>query len=404
MRRFYLLLCGLLLFNITIHAQGGDDIQTTGAEATSNVLDYSVPFLTIAPDSRAGALGDAGVATSPDNNSLHWNPAKYAFIDQDFGVSVSYTPWLRNLVNDIYLGYLIGHYRLDDEQVISGSLLYFSLGEMIFRNNIGDYAGQHIPNEFSVDLAYSRKFGDHFSGGVAFRYIRSDLTGGTFVSGTETAAGNAVAADVSVYYENKGLEISENVVDLRLGMNIRNIGSKISYSSIEENFIPTNMKLGASLDFHLDEYNSLMFTAELNKLLIPTPPIYADTTNGTDEPVIVKGMDPEVSVTQGIFQSFYDAPGGFREELQEIKYSFGLEYWYQNAFALRGGYFHEHEKKGNRKYFTVGLGVKLNVFRADFAYLIPRYQNNPLANTMRFTLALDFEALKQRRENQSAGN
>jgi hypothetical protein len=375
-----------------VHAQEDDDYQTTGAELTNNVLDYSVPFLTIAPDSRAGAMGDAGVATSPDDNSLHWNPAKYAFIGHDMSLAVSYTPWLRNLASDIDLGYLSGHYRLDEQQVISGSLLYFSLGEIIFRDNNNNYAGQHTPNEFSIDAAYSRKFGDHFSGGVAFRYIRSDLTGGTFTGGTETTAGNAVAADVSMFYQEKGLEISDTEFDLRFGMNIRNIGSKISYTNERKNFIPTNMKIGTSVDFKLDEYNSLMVTADVNKLLVPTPPVRVDDS-------IVAGMDPDVSPVQGIVQSFYDAPGGMEEELHELKYSLGMEYWYQKAFAVRAGYFHEHQTKGNRKYFTVGVGLKLNVFRADFAYLIPRYQNNPLANTMRFTIALDFKALQQEKKN-----
>ena len=392
MKRSYLLVFLFLVTGFGVYAQD-DDYQTTGAELTNNVLDYSVPFLTIAPDSRAGAMGDAGVATSPDDNSLHWNPAKYAFIDHDMSVSVSYTPWLRNLVSDIDLGYLSGHYRLDKEQVISGSLLYFSLGEIIFRDNNNNYAGQHTPNEFSIDAAYSRKFGDHFSGGVAFRYIRSDLTGGTFTGGTETTAGNAVAADVSMFYQEKGLEISDTEFDLRFGMNIRNIGSKISYTNERKNFIPTNLKIGTSVDFKLDEYNSLMLTADVNKLLVPTPPLRNDNDS------IIAGMDPDVSVPQGMIQSFYDAPGGMEEELHELKYSLGMEYWYQDAFAVRTGYFHEHQTKGNRKYFTVGVGLKLNVFRADFAYLIPQYQNNPLANTMRFTIALDFEALKKQQQD-----
>lgn len=393
MKRVYLLIFISLVTALYSYGQD-DETTTTGAELTSNVEKYSANFLTIAPDSRAGAMGDAGVATSADNNSLHWNPSKYAFIENDMGVSVSYTPWLRNLVSDIDLGYLSGHYRLDKEQVISASLLYFSLGEIIFKNDVGDYAGQHSPNEFSIDAAYARKFGEYFSGGVAFRYIRSDLTGGTFSQGTETSAGNAVAADVSMFYQNEGLEINDNEFDLRFGINIQNVGSKISYTNERKNFIPTNLKLGGSIDFKLDEYNSLMFTVDLNKLLVPTPPVRDSETDS-----IIRGMDDEVSPAQGMMQSFYDAPGGLEEELNEIRYSTGIEYWYQDAFAIRGGYFHEHQSKGNRKYFTVGLGLKLNVFRADFSYLIPRYQNNPLANTMRFTIALDFEALQESRKS-----
>lgn len=395
----------LLFSNGIFYGQSGD-FTTSGAELTENTLNYSVPFLTIAPDSRAGALGDAGVATSADINSIHWNPAKYSFMEKDFGLAVSYTPWLRNLVNDIYLAYLTGYYRLDKEQVISGSLLYFSLGEIMFKDEQGYDYGQHIPNEFSIDAAYSRKFGERFSGGVAFRYIRSDLTGGAFVSGTESKAGNAVAADVSMYYENPFFDVgNDQQMNYAFGLNIRNVGSKISYSD-KKNFIPTKLKFGGAATLRLDDYNSLMFTSELGKLLVPTPPIYERDENGNfvedenGDKIIAAGMDPDVSVTQGIFQSFYDAPGGFEEEMHEIKYSLGLEYWYQRVFAIRAGYFHEHESKGNRKYYTVGIGLKLNVFEADFSYVIPKYQNHPLGNTMRFTLALDFDALKKEQKNQ----
>ncbi len=371
-----------------------------------NTIRYSVPFLTIAPDSRAGGMGDAGVATSPDVNSLHWNPSKYAFIQKDMGLSVSYTPWLNNLVDDIHLAYLTGYNRLDREQVISGSLLYFSLGDIIFRDQFGEYRGQHTPNEFALDAAYSRKFGERFSGGIAFRYIRSDITGGAYIGGSESKAGNAVAADVSMYYYNPGIQLDDKVMDFSFGLNIRNIGSKISYTTIKKNFIPTTLKLGAAFDFQLDQYNSVMFTTDLNKLLVPTPPAYLTDSSGAviedenGDRIILSGKDPQVSVPQGMLQSFYDAPGGFKEELHEIKYSVGLEYWYQDVFAVRSGYFHEHQTKGNRKYFTVGVGLKLNVFKADFAYLIPRYLNHPLANTMRFSLILDFAALKkEQRDN-----
>ncbi|MBS3807709.1 MAG: type IX secretion system outer membrane channel protein PorV [Bacteroidales bacterium] len=387
---------------LIITASPGSNAQDENQDFPSeNTLKYSVPFLTIAPDSRAGAMGDAGVATSPDVNALHWNPAKYAFIEKDMGVSISYTPWLKKLVNDINLAYLAGYKRLDDEQVISGSLLYFSLGNIQFRDQFGEFYGQHAPNEFAIDAAYSRKFGEHFSGGIAFRYIRSDITGGTFIGGSESKAGNSVAGDVSVYYQNPGIQVQDKEMDLALGLNIRNIGSKISYTTVKKNFIPTTMRLGASFNFHLDQYNSLMLTADLNKLLVPTPPLYELDSDGnqvTDENgdlVIDDGYDPNVSVTQGMLQSFYDAPKGLREELHEIKYSFGMEYWYQDVFAVRSGYFHEHQTKGNRKYFTVGVGLKLNVFQADFSYLIPRFQNHPLSNTVRFSLTLDFGALSQ---------
>lgn len=403
---------GLVLFlfitglSTTFSQSGNEAINIDELAGAENTIKYSVPFLTIAPDSRAGAMGDAGVATSPDVNSLHWNPSKYAFIEKDMGLSVSYTPWLKNLVDDIHLAYLTGYQRLDREQVISGSLLYFSLGNIIFRNEFGDYEGQHTPNEFAIDAAYSRRFGERFSGGIAFRYIRSDITGGAYIGGTESKAGNSVAADVSMYYRNPGIQIQDKTMDFSFGLNIRNIGSKISYTTVKKNFIPTTLKMGTAFNFHLDEYNSLMFTTDLNKLLVPTPPAYKvdsigdPVTDDNGDRIILSGMDPQVSVPQGMLQSFYDAPGGIKEELHEIKYSVGLEYWYQDVFAVRTGYFHEHQTKGNRKYFTVGMGVKLNVFQADFAYLIPRYQNHPLANTIRFTLILDFDALNQEQQNE----
>jgi len=401
-RKIVLVLLGLAAGITTAQSQNGNgDISIDELAGAENTLKYSVPFLTIAPDSRAGAMGDVGVATAPDVNSLHWNPAKYGFIEKDMGIAVSYTPWLKSLDADIHLAYLTGYQRLDREQVISGSLLYFSLGDIIFRNEFGDYQGQHTPNEFAIDAAYSRKFGERFSGGIAFRFIRSDITGGGIRNNTEYKAGTSVAGDVSLYYRNKGIPVEDKEMDLAMGINIRNIGSKISYSENRKNFIPTNLKLGTSFDFHLDQYNSLMFTTELSKLLVPTPPAYKidsagnrlEDENGND--IILSGMDPNVSVTQGMLQSFYDAPGGLKEELHEIKYSMGVEYWYQDVFAVRAGYFHEHQTKGNRKYFTMGIGLKLNVFQADFAYLIPRFQNHPLANTMRFTLVLDFEALEK---------
>ncbi|MFP4041582.1 MAG: type IX secretion system outer membrane channel protein PorV [Bacteroidales bacterium] len=390
----------LVLFILTAfrYASAQGDISPSQLAGAENTIRISVPFLTIAPDSRAGAMGDAGVATTPDVNSLRWNPAKYAFIENDMGMAVSYTPWLRNLVDDIYLSHLIGYKRLDKNQVVSGSLLYFSLGNITFRDEFGEYNGQHTPNEFAIDAAYSRMFGENVSGSIAFRYIRSDLTGGGYVNGSESKAGQSVSADVSAYYQKENLSLEDQTFDLAFGLNIRNIGNKISYTTVEDSFIPTTLKLGAAMNFHLDQYNSLMFTTDLNKLLVPTPPV--DTVNDDGDRVIIAGMDDNVSVPQGMIQSFYDAPGGLEEELNEIRYSFGLEYLYQNTFAVRSGYFHEHQNKGNRKYFTIGIGLKLNVVNLDFAYLIPRYQNHPLANTIRFTLSLDFDELQQsRKEN-----
>ena len=389
------------IFLVIVSLNGfSQTISTAELNGQMNVVQSAVPFLTIAPDSRAGAMGDAGVATSPDINSMHWNPAKYAFAENQAGVAISYTPWLRNLVGDIDLATLAGYYRIDQQQVIAGSLVYFSLGDIEFRDNIGNPLKQGKPNEYSIDLAYSRLFGEHFSGGIAFRYIRSDLAAGTVVSGVTTTAGQAFAADISAYY-NKKIKISDKNAKMAFGLNISNIGTKMSYTNElkNKNFLPTNMRLGGSLTMDFDSYNSMMFTTDLNKLLIPTPPYVLQKVTGGDSIVnnnrVIIGKESDVSVVTGMIQSFYDAPGGFKEEMREITYSFGLEYWYRKQFAIRTGYFHESPTKGNRKYYTFGCGLKLNVFGLDFSYLVPTAANNPLANTLRFTLTFDFDAFSK---------
>lgn len=364
-----------------------------------NPVESAVPFLTIAPDSRSGGMGDVGVATSPDINSMHWNPAKYAFIESDAGFSLSYSPWLRNLVNDINLAYLSFYKRIDRQQVIAASLLYFSLGEINFTDDRGNPIRPGKPNEFALDVAYSRLFGDHFSGGIAFRYIRSDLSTGLDVGDVGTKAGQAFAADASMFY-NKDISLGEKSSNLAFGMNISNIGNKITYTSNQDkDFIPINLRLGGALTVDLDEYNSLTFATDVNKLLVPTRPVYLSQIDGYDSTVIKYGKNPNVPVVKGIFQSFHDAPGGFEEELREFTYSFGLEYWYRKQFALRGGYFHENEYKGNRKFFTMGVGLKMNVLGLDFSYLIPTYAHHPLANTVRLSISFDFDAV--RRYNES---
>lgn len=353
---------------------------------TERPIEYAVPFLIIAPDSRAGAMGDVGAATSADYNSMHWNPAKYAFIKSDMGIAVSYTPWLRNLVGDINLYNLAWFGRIDQRQTVAATLLYFSLGEIQFTNEDNDPIGFHNPNEFAIDVAYARSFSDHISGGIAFRYIRSDITGGAYVGNTETSAGNAVAADISMYYINEKIKLFNQDNSLSFGLNISNIGSKLSYTEIEKDFLPTNLKLGLAFLLNLDDYNSFTIATDLNKFLVPTP----DSTNTSD-----------LSVPEGMIQSFYDSPGGFSEEMHEIKYSIGAEYWYAKQFAVRGGYFHEHQEKGNRKYYTAGVGIKFNVFTFDFSYLISANQNHPLDKTMRFTLGLDFEKLRIQQRQKS---
>jgi hypothetical protein len=378
-----------------------------------------VPFLTIAPDSRAGSMGDIGVATSPDINSMHWNPAKFAFIDGNMGVSVSYSPWLRRLVPDISLTYLTAYKRFDSRQVIAGSLLYFSLGNITFTDDFGNEIRPFNPNEFAFDLAYSRKFSDNVSMAMAFRYIYSNLTGGINAGGTETKPGTTVAADISFYYQND-IKIADKNAILAFGTNVSNIGPKLSYTENQEaDFIPINLRIGSSLTIELDQYNSFMLAADINKLLVPTPPIYYEqdevlpSGDSVDAGgVFIKyGRDPAVSVPVGMFRSFYDAPGfysdddeqlvsPFKEELRELMYSVGIEYWYADQFAVRGGYFHEHETKGNRKFFSMGLGLRLNVFALDFAYLIPVKQNHPLAGTLRFTLGFDFDSMRNRRSSR----
>lgn len=373
-----------------------------------NTITTAVPFLLIAPDSRAGALGDAGVASSPDANSMHWNVAKLAFVEKEMGVSVSYSPWLRRLVPDINLSYVSGYKKLGKDNAIGASLRYFSLGDIKFTNDQGDPIGDFNPAEFAFDLGYSQKFGEHFSGGLAVRYIYSNLTGGVDVSGSNTQAGKSFAVDVSGFYTNDDAEVFGQDAIFNAGLNISNIGAKIAYTNDAiKDFIPINMRLGQSLTFIMDDYNTISILTDVNKLLVPTPPIYATDASGqpiidetTGKPEIESGKDPDVPIVTGIFQSFSDAPGGFSEELREFNISAGLEYWYNKQFAVRAGYMHEHATKGNRKYITAGAGLKLSVFSLDFSYLISTTQQNPLANTVRFSLMFDFEAFKKQNNEE----
>lgn len=403
MKKFFFgLILGLSLTSINAQSTlGRSDLQL-------NTITTAVPFLLIAPDSRAGALGDAGVATSPDANSIHWNPAKMAFIEKDMGLSISYSPWLRKLVPDISLSYVSFYKKLGKDHTIGASLRYFSLGDIKFTDDVGNALGDFRPNEFAVDVAYSRKLGERLSGGIAARYIYSNLTGGIDVSGSGTRAGTSFAVDVSAFYTNPDAELFGQEVIFNVGLNLSNIGAKISYTDdANKDFIPINMKLGQSLAFVLDDYNSIAIVTDINKLLVPTPPIYKTDENGnpeldpiTNEQVIESGKDPNVGVMSGIMQSFYDAPGGMSEELREYNISAGTEYWYNKQFAIRAGYFHEHVTKGNRKYLTFGAGLKMSVFSLDFSYLIATTQNNPLANTMRFSLMFNFDDFKkQKTEN-----
>jgi hypothetical protein len=371
----------ILLFLLLVSGVQGLNAQEL------NAIQTVVPFLTIAPDSRSGAMGDVGVATTPDVYSQHWNPAKFAFIDGKAGVGISYSPWLRNLVPDINIAYLTGYYRIDKKQVASASLLYSSLGDVPFTDEFGNLERNFKPNELAFDVGYSRIFADHFSGGIVFRFIYSNLTGGTYSGGDATKAGTSFAADISGYYNNK-ISLFSKDGDVAFGVNFSNIGSKMSYSDDQKSdFIPMNLRIGGSSSLNLDNFNKIALAIDLNKLLVPTPPIY------NNDMEIIDGKDPNVSVPVAIFQSFYDAPGGFKEEIHEITSSIGLEYWYNNQFAIRTGYFHENASKGNRKYFTAGAGFRLKGFEIDFSYLMPTVSNHPLARTLRFSLAFDINTL-----------
>jgi len=438
-----LLFAGFIAKSQSVNFQSGDNtfhkIATAVSSTQSNIykpgVDFSVittavPFLLIGPDARAGGMGDGGVATSADASSLHWNAAKYVFVDNKQGFSISYTPWLRNLVNDINLAYVSYYNKLDRMNAIAFSMRYFSLGEIQFTDQNGASLGYFKPNEFAFDGTYSRLLTDNLSIAVTGRFIYSNLTAGQTIQGVETKAGISVAADISLYWQKDVSWFKNMDAQFAWGINISNIGNRISYTSsnLERDFIPTNLRLGPRLTIDLDDYNKLSFYADINKLLVPTPPVYAWDSAGQTIPdpansnknLIAAGMDPDVSVIKGMIQSWYDAPGevqvvtdeygntiydpvtgaavvtvkpgsAFLEELREFYYSLGAEYWYNNLFSIRAGYFWEHGTKGGRQYVTLGVGLRYNVFGLDFSYLIPTSGvQNPLQNTLRFSLLFNF--------------
>ncbi len=360
--------------------------QTAG-EDILNTVNTAVPFLRIPPDARSGALGDAGIALSPDANALFFNPAKLVFNEKPLGLSVSYTPWLRELVNDIYLAHIGGYYKLDKLQAIGASIRYFSLGNITFTDASGGFIQDFRPNEFAVDLAYSRKLSDNFGVGLVLKFIYSNLATGQNVSGVTIKPGTSAAADISAYYE-KEVEVSDRDAKIAFGVNISNVGAKITYTeSAEKDFIPANLGIGGAFIMNLDDANQLQFVLDLNKLLVPTP----DST----------GSHRELGVAASILGSFTDAPDGAKEEFREIMYSTGLEYWYDQKFAIRAGYFYEHGTKGARQFFSAGLGLKYSVFGLNFSYLVPTSaQRHPLDNTLRFTLLFDFDAFKAEGEDK----
>ncbi|WP_421945787.1 type IX secretion system outer membrane channel protein PorV [Pedobacter sp.] len=356
--------------------------QTNGSE--SNNIITAVPFLLITPDARAGAMGDAGVAILGDANSASINPAKLAFLEKPYGFSLSYSPWLKNLVPDINLAYVGGFYKLDDRNTIGASLRYFSLGQIQLTDINQQDLGIANPNELAFDVTFARNFGKEFSLGTSLRYIYSNLASGQFSSTGQVRAGSALGIDIAGLYKTPTTMFGKNAI-VSAGANISNIGTKMSYSDGGENyFLPTNFKLGGASTIEIDDFNTFTFALDFNKLLVPTQPIYDSNNN------IVKGKDPNRSVPAGIFGSFSDAPGGFSEELKEVGISTGFEYWYNQQFAIRGGYNYQSPQKGDSRYFTLGAGLKYNVFNIDFAYLIANAQTSPLANTLRFSLLFNF--------------
>ncbi len=390
-----------LILTIIIGVQSASaQLGNTGSQTRStwqlNTITTAVPFLQITPDSRSGAMGDAGVALSPDANSTFWNAAKLAFVQEDVEVSLSYSPWLRALVNDMSLAYLSGYKKLSKNQTVGGSLRYFTLGNITFTDEVGTVIRDFKPNEFALDGSFGQKFGEKLSGGIAIRYVYSNLTGGQNVLGADSKPGQSVAADVSVFYSNDKMKVGGRDARLNIGANVSNIGNKMRYTNSDKrDFIPTNLKIGTAYTVDLDKYNQITVALDLNKLLVPTPPRY--TADGDS---LLAGKDPDVGTATGMVQSFYDAPGDVsnegniiagsvvKEELREVNIGGGFEYWYDQQFAFRTGYFYENYTKGNRQFITLGAGLKYQVLTIDMSYLISTTQQNPLANTLRFTLRL----------------
>ncbi len=396
---------------------GGLYAQTSGTNVLGRPIEEydsiktittAVPFLTIAPDARTGAMGEAGVALSPDANSLHWNTAKLAFVENDYSFSTSYTPWLRNIINDMSLSYLAGYYRANERSVFTGSLLYFDLGEITFTDINAVEIGNFTPKEFALTAGYATQLGEKLSLGLNLKFINSNLSGNTALSdGTSTRPGRTAAGDLSAFY-NSDLVISGKPANLAIAATMSNVGAKISYTnSINDNkdFLPANLKLGGALEMEMDQFQTVTVALDFNKYLVPSPPIY-DNSGAT--PQVLYGVDPNLrSVPSGIFGSFNDATGlyvvgedgndeyvkgsKFKEELAEIIITVGAEYWYRDVLAFRAGYFHEDQTKGNREFLTFGFGVKYQFMGVDVAYLSSLKQNNPLANTLRFTIHFNFD-------------
>ncbi|MEQ9261543.1 MAG: type IX secretion system outer membrane channel protein PorV [Owenweeksia sp.] len=397
-KSFYLT---LLFFSvhIVVRAQGGG-LEAVDAEYYSSLrgITTAVPIIAISPDARAGGMGDVGVASEADINSIYWNPAKLAFLpDGTRALSISYTPWLNKLVNDINLAHVSGAIKIGDNQAAGLAMRYFSLGEINFRSENNDDLGSAYPYEMTLNGAYALKLSKTMSLAVGLRYIYSNLTAGNQSPGNDTKPGQTLATDIGYFFTSREYNMEGGMrQSFAAGLNISNVGGKISYSNnASADFIPTNLRIGGAYNLKFDKYNRMSFMVDVNKLLVPTPPLrdVEDRDNDDDTDEILAGKDDNVNSFQGIFQSFNDAPGGFSEELEELIINTGVEFWYDDRFAFRGGYQYEDTEKGGRKYFTIGLGLRYNVFGMDFAYLIPSSAlvKSPLENTLRFTLLFDFE-------------
>ena len=399
MRKYILRTSSILFVSGQVFGQQISGTNTS-LDGGINPITTAVPFLMISPDSKQGALGDAGVATDPDVNSIHWNGSKLAFADKKFGAGFTVTPWLRHLVPDISMSYLAGYVKLNSRQVIGTSLRYFSLGNIELTNSQGVKTSDYKPNEFAVDLSFSQKLSETFAMGIAARYVNSGISK-VYFNGSSGNAASTFAVDLSAFYKSEKFKLGDKKAVATAGMAITNMGAKIKYSN-DQNFIPTNLRLGGGLKTDLDDYNTFGAYLDFNKLLVPTPPVYRDTVIGgkleyvydpaTGEPIIEAGNNPDVPVGQGMIQSFYDAPGGFKEELKEISIAGGLEYCYNNIFSARAGYFYESKEKGARQYFTFGMGFKFKVINVDGSYLVPTSLQNPLQRTWRITLSFMFDA------------
>lgn len=393
-----LITISLLFYSTVLY---GQPTGSTVTGAATKGIPVSVPFLTIAPDGRSTGMGDAGAASTPDVNSQHWNAARYAFAEEKSSVALTYSPWLTNLIPDIWHLYLAGYYKISEKNTISSSFRYFSLGTLTF-SGVGTTGQDFHLREFAMDAGYTRKFTDHFSGGLVLRYIQSDPTvSSTTAGGQDPDAGKSIAADLGLYYQNE-IHIIGRKAHWALGLHISNMGPPVSYSADAEGLpLPTNLRIGGRLTYHINENNCITFLTDMNKLMVPTPPVYDDSIYAeTGELVVSRGKEKPASVVMGMLQSFYDAPGVqqaynqysvAREEFHEIAWSLGTEYWYKERLALRTGYFHEHAAKGNRQYFTFGLGVRYRILNCDISYLLPRAgTTSSLFNTFRVSVAIEF--------------